>query len=138
VRLRRLETGVLVLLGVLLTVAVGHGVLRRAERIHSFRADARALRHYVHRTSDRSVSRPRFFRYPTHDTACADAGFDGAVRLCLQLRRTGGGVRPVGGWRAPTPSGDPGPRFGCFGVAERRHFCHPPSDDPRSRAEHPS
>jgi hypothetical protein len=124
VKARGLETIGLVLIGVLLAVAVGHDVVHRTERIRSFRGDARVLRHYVHAEAGRHVSRPRFFRYATHDTACADAGFDGAVRLCLQLRRTGAGVHPVGGWRAPTPAGDPGRRFGCFGAAERHHVCH--------------
>jgi hypothetical protein len=134
VRARRAETIALVLVGALLAVAVGHDVIRRTERVQSFRVDARALRHYVRVEAGRHVSRPRFFRYPTHDTACSDAGFDGGVRLCLELRRTGSGVHPVGGWRAPTPAGEAGPRFGCFGVAARRNFCHRPGD----RGAHPS
>ncbi|MGH2874736.1 MAG: hypothetical protein ACRDK7_03020 [Solirubrobacteraceae bacterium] len=139
-RRRLIELTLLVLAGLLLTVAVVNDVFLQTHVNHRLNADLRTWRHdtghdYVNISLEQDI-----YSHTTRDIACANTspGPPGErVQLCLQL--TGPivhGLRAArGGWYLPPKTQDaPALRYGCFGEAKHPHGCGPPAQDVESLA----
>ena len=123
------EVTLLILAGVLLTVAVVNDLVEQTHVNHRLIADLRTWRQYTgHDYKNLSIEQD-IYGHTTRDVICGNTtpGPPGErTQLCLQL--TGPviqGVRAArGGWYLPPKSENaPAFRYGCFGAATPARYC---------------
>jgi hypothetical protein len=123
-----IETGVLVLVGVFLLVAVANDLSRQSDVNARLNADLRSWRQYTgHQYHSISVDTQLLGRTSQREVVCGNTTPGPPkerTQLCLMVwGPIRGGVRTVhGGWYLPPRSEDVyGARYGCFGPAARSY-----------------
>ena len=126
-RIWRIETTLLVLVGVLLAIATVNDLARQASMNHRLVADLSTWRHYTeHDYHNISIDQETLGANKQREVLCGNtsAGAPGSkTQLCLAIwGPTVNGRRAVhGGWYLPPYVEDlPTERYGCFGTAVRR------------------
>jgi hypothetical protein len=130
-RRRLIETTLLILAGLLLTVATVNDVVLQTHVNHRLNADLRTWREYTGHDYINISTAQDIYGHTTRDIACGNTspGPPGErVQLCLQL--TGPvihGLRAArGGWYLPPKTQDaPAFRYGCYGTAKSEDRCGP-------------
>jgi hypothetical protein len=126
---RRAETVVLLLVGLLLAIATVNDVVLRTHKNHRLIADLRTWRSYTgHDYQNLSVSQD-VVTNTTRDVVCGNTSPGGPkerVQLCLAM--TGpvvdGRRRARGGWYLPPKAENlPRYRYACFGTAKKERRC---------------
>ena len=125
-RLRLIETTLLVLLGLLLSIATVNDVVRQTHVNNRLIADLSTWRTYTgHAYHNLSIEQELFGAGSQHEVVCGNTS-PGApkarTQLCLVIYGpTAGGRRTVhGGWYLPPKVEDVrADRYGCFGAASR-------------------
>jgi hypothetical protein len=125
----RVETVVLVLVGLLLAIATVNDVVLSTHTNHRLVADLRTWRHYTgHDYKNVSVEQD-IRNYTTTDVACANTTPGPPkerIQLCLQVTGpTVNGVRSArGGWYVPANTENLHRyRYGCFGPPKQQGKC---------------
>jgi hypothetical protein len=127
-RLWRIETVVLIVVGLLLAVASINDLVLTVHNNRQLVADRNTWRHYTHRDYF-NVSAAALTVGQPLDLSCANAtpGPPGErTQICILLKGPiKHGLRPVlGGFRLPARTGDyPSNRYGCYGIALTEHLC---------------
>lgn len=127
-RLWRIETVLLVALGLFLAIASVNDLVWSVNDNARLVADQNTWRHYTHRDYFNVSAAPLVVGQPT-DLSCANASPapPGEVtQICvLMAGPIHDGLRQVtGGFRVPARTGDfPANRYDCFGSAVSQHLC---------------
>jgi hypothetical protein len=129
-QMRLIETTVLVLVAVLLSIATVNDLSRQTSVNHRLIADLATWRHYTgHAYHNLSVDQELLGSSSQHEVVCGNTS-PGApkarTQLCLLVwGPIVNGQRTVhGGWYLPPRSEDPRPdRYGCFGEAATAGLC---------------
>lgn len=127
-RLWRLETILLVALGLFLAIASVNDLVWSVNDNARLVADQNTWRHYTHRDYFNVSATALVVGQPT-DLSCADAtpGPPGErTQICILMAGPiHDGLRPViGGFRLPARTGDfPANRYACYGAAVGQHLC---------------
>jgi hypothetical protein len=124
--LRMIETAILILVGLVLTVAVAWDVVRQTHVNVRTAADRATWRAYAHRDLHNKTLTVRTLLRGTTDFTCGPPVRGATNRLCLMMvgpthvsRRT-----VAGGYYVPLKRQDRFiVRYGCFGLAASRHLC---------------
>jgi hypothetical protein len=125
-RVRLVETTLLVLVGVLLTVATLNDVVRQTHVNHRLIADLRTWRdHTGHGYHNLSIEQELFGRASQREVVCGNTSPGppkARTQLCLAIwgPQVSGRRMVHGGWYLPAKSEDVrAARYGCFGEASR-------------------
>ncbi|HEY5343733.1 MAG TPA: hypothetical protein VIJ66_08775 [Solirubrobacteraceae bacterium] len=128
-RRRLVEVTLLILAGLLLTVAVVNDLVEQTHVNHRLIADLRTWRQYTGHDYKNLSTEQDIYGHTTRDVICGNTtpGPPGErIQLCLQM--TGPvihGRRAVpGGWYLPPKvENEPSQRYGCYGLAKGEHRC---------------
>jgi hypothetical protein len=128
-RRRLIEITLLILAGLLLTVATVNDVVDQTHVNHRLIADLRTWRQYTGHDYKNVSTEQDLYGHTTKDVVCGNTTPGPPkerVQLCLQL--TGpvidGRRAAHGGWYLPPKTEDePAARYGCFGSATPSQYC---------------
>lgn len=128
-RTRRIETLVLILVGLLLTIATINDVVLNTHVNHRLSADLRTWRAYTGHDYKNVSTEQDVLHFTTTDVACGNT-VPGPpkerIQICLQLSGPVVDGRRVvsGGWYLPPRREDvPAERYGCFGAPKAKGDC---------------
>jgi hypothetical protein len=125
----RVETAVLVLVGLLLAIATVNDVVLGTHVNHRLVADLRTWRHYTGHNYKNVSTEEDVRNFTTTDVVCGNTSPGPPkerIQLCLQLTGpTVNGLRTArGGWYLPPRSDDLRRyRYGCFGPPKQQQAC---------------
>jgi hypothetical protein len=128
-RTRLVETTVLLLAGLFLSIATVNDVVRQTHVNHRLVVDLRTWRLYTGHDYHNLSLNQDFRGHSTREVVCGNTAPGGPkerVQLCLVVSGpVSGGRRAVrGGWYLPAKAEDlRGYRYGCFGSASAQHLC---------------
>jgi hypothetical protein len=125
----RIETVVLLVLAVVISVATVYDLTREVKVDNRLTADIETWRHVTGIPDEEIAVEQDLASYSTRDTACGNVVESKklvSVRLCLMLDGPviGNRRKALGGFYLPPylPLG-PNDRYGCFGSTVGEHFC---------------
>jgi hypothetical protein len=128
-RLWRLETVVLLLVGLLLAIATVNDLVLSTHTNHRLVADLRTWRHYTAHNYKNVSSEQDIRNHTTTDVVCGNTAPGppkGRIQLCLQVTGpTVHGLRAArGGWYLPPKAENLRHyRYGCFGPPKQQGVC---------------
>ncbi len=128
-RMRRIETTVLLLAGLLLAIATVNDVVLQTHTNHRLVADLRTWRTYTGHDYDNLSVEQDQHRHTTRDVVCGNTTPGPPkerIQLCLQMTGpvTNGRRAARGGWYLPPKAEDLRRyRYGCFGTAKQQQAC---------------
>jgi hypothetical protein len=128
-RMHRVETVVLLLVALLLSIATVNDLVLATHTNHRLVADLHTWRTYTGHDYHSVSVEPDVRHHTTRDVVCGNTspGAPGErIQLCLQLSGpiVNGRRAAPGGWYLPAKAEDlPSNRYGCFGTAKTQRSC---------------